>query len=440
MLLLGTSESASSQFPKNHPAKFVVDIGQFIVSNIHDTLGLSLRLLIIPRLTTETTLLYIHVEELEPIIVGNVLANVISVVSTKNGQKTLEGGLFFEQEHKCFLPLKDISLTRLSVSIYDQAGQLCQFEENNTRPTIAAFELQNMALSKNFSINANYSMSSQLFPTNVLSEFKVQLPGRTELNINWDWEVALAKIIFPKNILATVQRTVMLCLHDVDNITDNEWNCESNSNTHGHYYYELHKYRTISALIHDIAEDINRSKFKNTCLAQVKDDTLKIMHHPLTKITFDRALWDILGLEATNEPDELIQRNELSSIADLTFEAMRPVDIFGVTMNEPRSYISRKKTLEHIWLNNIVLECDVVKPSFTGTRMRQVMEIVPVSNITNESLCHVPKQLVFHPVSRFIFSDLSFRFATVSGENHALVYLEDENMSEFFITLTFRKI
>ena len=350
----------------------------------------------------------LHLKEMKPTLSGSGFHQDIAVIPYK--QPEADQQLFFyEASQKEYYKLSDENLQSLTLKLCEENNE--ELKLISGQPTFVKLKFRNMDSSGSFQVRLSSQDSSNIFPENTSSNFRVQLPRELMLDRN-NWEVALTTFNYPAKIDHTVFLTPKdFWLRIVFNSQEPNWQ----STTFNFERTELVSGTTIASAI------------SNKVAAKYGENVLKA-----SILIGGRMQFETFARAVTLHMSPLFAR----VIGDVV---VSPPQKFheGTIQKSSKASLPGNVNLSCCLPQNVLLHCDIVSPTITGGKYCNVLKLVPISLGKRERnfTSYVSQHLDFVDVASDRVQNIEFRVQTADGDQ---VQFSDPTAPSY-VTIMFRR-
>lgn len=393
----------TNYFPRNNPVRFTNIVPYTITQREPKKFYIRLHTINISKQiqvgSTEEDLKYsgyakIFINEIEPNSINSSYDKCIgkfNYISARKHEQNPVDYLVHEFKEAPFLELLAIPLPQLSISITDSGNKPLKLDLNGP-PTIIDFELIEMDLTGKFTMTfMSHGMDElRIFPNNTLTSFQVKCPQEIRLR---KWEVALASIGFPPDILSDTKVWWT--------VKEERENAEEKK-----FEFDLLDYPNTEKFLDDVkqslADDIEfgdkvmmmrTSDVESAEYGYVNFVSSGTLEYNL-EVSFSHGFSKAMGQHEIQPPGRIT--NDLY----ITFQGLP-----SITLALPPSVA--------------LLACSIVQSSAVGHELSPLLRTVPV-NIAKGNYLYEPKHLIYHPVINRSFTDIAFVLRRPDGLEHDL--------------------
>lgn len=404
--LICLSSSASLDlFPGNSPSRFVNKLPHPLSNPTQKKFYLRLRGVSVPnRLANFENWRHLRSGYLR------VLIDEVEVQQLGSGYHRLAGGVvypgkfsefetqtFLTAKHAPFLQLQFQHLTQIGVTLANVYNEPVEFARGT--PSLVWVELVTMDVEEQFTMTCT-SYHPTTCPQNTLHDFINPLPSEVSVD---GYEVALLQLVFPRSLIEQH--------YEADLVVNGD-----------KHTWQLETFRTTDHFVDRVARDLRRDHELTFGLVPEWRDE-RNAGHPFI-------------LNSTEFP-VLITLSERFAAACGTVRDV-PEDAIRL---EPDQHLifGGEPSLYRVLPNPVaMLHCSLVQPNVMSGQQANLLQLVPVHNITSNTLVYEPSELSFQKVFDRPFNQIKFTFTNPDGSSRE--FLTPNTDDCILVTLVFRKI
>lgn len=354
---------------------------------------------------TTPKLIKVQLDEIQPCLSGRGFHKDIALIS---GSELSTAPFHYTVKHKEYFDLNEPTLKQLSVTLADQDNKQLQLKDGHA--TVIIFKLKTLPMASKI-LRLSSTHSSELFPSNTLSSFRVML--QEPLSYSTPSEVALSSLFLPSVDINTKQiiddaggiRIKMRIEKDVSTPTG------------------VKKRWDETAFDFTDLSEYSLSNIMETWMSKLDASS------PL-KIVKEDNLYQLLA-----DVDMTIQMSRMCAyLFGLTDKSKGPEIFFPIEQGKKSTRLRAFKP-EKCHPAVIMVHCNFVAPSMLGSDMSRVLKVLPfANNLKTEKLESLHYE--FFPLNLTDNNLLHFELRDAAGN---FIPFVENTEAEVLVNLIFRQ-